>query len=916
MELRCCAPTRLLGEGIIDLGSVWESSNHQVNQKWIQLSLPSTTESVGFIKVGVIIIYKGDVETLELECKMLKQSNEHTPQIAAILEQQKAHYQFTIYSAFSLCAPDRRNAKPFNTFVKVTYCGLAGKTAVRHHDNNPVYNEEISMVEMFPNTNSTVCFEVCTHDGVTTKILGSAHLNMGWISHDGENGFLPTFGPSLLHMYGTLCLQQAEGPYNRGAILVSLKTTVPYNKQKVRAVNVKPVSPLLIDKLWVWEGFCIYCPVLDVSVIDSQFEGQCGVSITIGEMFNKYGEEKDDEGEFNAMLNEIRARRLNVLECELSKTDSCKSIDFSKGYHVLQLAARLPDFRFRIYRNNIVRRIVNGLGAAMEFVEEQINNDKSVYNDLIDILRKAVNEADSGMLYFLKSIDSEEPMGQNTDFDDKLLALQMQEIGNLRNKLSDRSSDNVLYSIKSNSVLTKKYVKMAVEEVKKIVDRLTALVNKNPHGWPDIIVWVCIGGVRVAYHRISPGDILFSSDYEQNGRLTGSMQTLYLKPFKCAKHQNSAACYCIIAKIELQFWMGLYIQYLAFEDSLPPGYKIKLKGYNIFLKANPMILECRVFIYSAKLRVGDTNPKTNVFARVHILDNVCETLYHLKSSLLTWNQVLKVRLETYTTQNKVSISPPELTVDVVESSTQGKECLVGRVNIRPTVDDRQSYEYAPKLRIFELYLCTEHVGEILMSAQLLQVPEKLLKTTSYTTSAEIREYANLNRDSKICSNLNEVEALPQSLLPHTKSYKIDIKWWGLRDLSVTKKPCVILEINNLTVKSNVLDKKENCNFPHEQSSYNFEAPLSESYCPPLSFRLYDCSTFGRTVFLGANVVKNPSKFLVKCISVTERERQLKGKRIKTSTFHQGFYYLVPNIEIEMSIFRKTAHKNQFKNVDV
>lgn len=55
----------------------------------------------------------------------------------------------------------------------------------------------------------------------------------------------------------------------------------------------------------------------------------------------------------------------------------------------------------------------------------------------------------------------------------------------------------------------------------------------------------------------------------------------------------------MITKIELQLWMGLYKQYYAFEDCLPEGYKIKLRGYNIFLKAISMV--CSLLLLDTKI---------------------------------------------------------------------------------------------------------------------------------------------------------------------------------------------------------------------------------------------------------------------------------------------------------------------------
>lgn len=117
---------------------------------------------------------------------------------------------------------------------------------------------------------------------------------------------------------------------------------------------------------------------------------------------------------------------------------------------------------------------------------------------------------------------------------------------------------------------------------------------------------------------------------------------------------------------------------------------------------------------------------------------------------------------------------------------------------------------------------------------------------------------------------------------------MDIYWWGLRDVNITRKPCVVLELDELTVKSEIIvDKKSNCNFQNGRTTHTFDCPLTELYSPPLNIRLYDSSTFGRTLFLGTNVVKNPNKYMVNWLSKNEREASLKSASIMSSDFYQG-----------------------------
>lgn len=118
--------------------------------------------------------------------------------------------------------------------------------------------------------------------------------------------------------------------------------------------------------------------------------------------------------------------------------------------------------------------------------------------------------------------------------------------------------------------------------------------------------------------------------------------------------------------------------------------------------------------------------------------------------------------------------------------------------------------------------------------------------------------------------------------------RVDIYWWGLRDVSVTRKPCVVLEIEDLALKSDIITEKRNsCNFPNGRSSQTFEAPFDQGHCPPLSLRLYDSSTFGRTMFYGTYVVKNPMKYYVNWLPKDEREESLRRASIMSSSFIEG-----------------------------
>ncbi|XP_013147386.1 PREDICTED: otoferlin-like, partial [Papilio polytes] len=304
MEPRCCAPPRLLGEASVDLGSIWLQTHHQVFHKWAQLCSPRDPAAgpVGFLKVDISIIYRGELQLLPVIASNVEE-REESLLLPIGSEQQRANFLITIYSAFGLpngthCHGDKRYGKPPSTFVKVAFCGLVAKTAIQQRSTQPMYCEQISMVELFPNMNQLIRFEVCAADGCFNKVLASTYLKLGQISHDGENGFLPTFGPSLLHMYGSACsntvgVTSEDGPFHRGALLISLKTIVPYYKQHIRATSVEPVGHIRPDNHWISGDYCVFCPLLEISMVDNDLVPKtCGVAISMGEV---YCEQRADE---------------------------------------------------------------------------------------------------------------------------------------------------------------------------------------------------------------------------------------------------------------------------------------------------------------------------------------------------------------------------------------------------------------------------------------------------------------------------------------------------------------------------------------------------------------------------------------------------------------------------------------------
>ncbi|XP_030019882.1 otoferlin isoform X2 [Manduca sexta] len=934
MEPRCCAPPRMVGEANIDLGTVWKQPHHQVFHKWAQLSVPRDPAAgvVGFLKVDISIVFRGDVRMMPV---MNEDNMEENLLLPSGSEQQRANYMITIHGAFGMPrGAGEKHGKLPSTFARVTFCGLMAKTAVQPRTCNPMYNEQISMVEMFPNMTHLINIDVCSGDGMS-RVLGSTRLSLEEISHDGENGFLPTFGPSLLQMYGPGNQGGDPGACYKGSLLVTLKTEVPYYQQAIRSTSVEPVAPIKNDCLWTWEDFCIFCPILEVSMLDRAIVGKlCGVAITIGQIAS---DDIEDE-EFLSMVHEISSRKLHytgsidVLKCR----PAYGYLDFTNSYPVLQQATRLPDLRFRMFRNNMVHGIVTDLEVALEDIERRLkNSDYSTPNDLIIALNKALDDAADNIVKYLDIIQDHIHASSSydlnrtcTELDQKQMALQKEEMEKVYRQITCRNiceftdNDDNLNTFKYKRICSlspRKRVKVLLSRTKSLAQDLKRFIFKVSDGSADIVVWLLNGGSRVAYTKIPASDIIFSDIPKQRGRFCGRLQTIYMKPLKCPKHSNSlnTSCFCSAGKIELLLWMGLYKQISAFETYVPTGYKIKVKENEMCLKATTVMLECRLFVYQAKLSSCVDNMFTHTFVRISVMNAVKETKLMQKSLAPVWNQLLKIYRMMFTSPERMASNPTVATVEVYDTDDSGNVDFIGRCDIQPVVDDRHDYEHAPKLQWLDIHRGSECTGQLLISAQLLQVPETLMKSTTYGPVEETY-YMSGTKDI-ITQDSEHLEPIPNNLVPHSSTYKVDVYWWGLRDVNVTRKPCVVLQIDELTIKSDIIiNKKSNVNFPNGRTSLKFEAILSDSYRPPLTIKLCDHSTFGRTLFLGTNVVKNPYKYLVKWLPESQRDSSLRSISITSSNFFPitPILYLKTN-KTSVKVSNQSLNsikKNSFKNV--
>ncbi|XP_035553353.2 LOW QUALITY PROTEIN: fer-1-like protein 6 [Canis lupus dingo] len=211
----------LIGSFKVDLGTVYNQPGHQFCDKWALLTDPGDirTGAKGYLKCDISVIGKGDVlksspKTPDAEEQIEK--NLLIPQ-GFPSERPWARFYVRLYKAEGL--PKMNSSIMANVtkafvgdskdlvdpFVEVSFAGQMGRTAVQKNCADPVWNEQVVFKEMFPPLCRRVKIQVWDEGSVNDVALATHFIDLKKISNeqDGDKGFLPTFGPAWINLYGS-----------------------------------------------------------------------------------------------------------------------------------------------------------------------------------------------------------------------------------------------------------------------------------------------------------------------------------------------------------------------------------------------------------------------------------------------------------------------------------------------------------------------------------------------------------------------------------------------------------------------------------------------------------------------------------------------------------------------------------------
>nr|CAD7193654.1 unnamed protein product [Timema douglasi] len=880
------------------------STDHQFYHKWALLTDPDDIAGgpKGYLKCDISVIGKGD--TVKVPQKSEKDEDDIEANLllpdGVPVERQRARFIVRVYRADGLPKMNSSivaNVKKAFTgefkdlvdpYVQVSFAGLTGKTSVKKHSYAPVWNEQLVFTEMFPPLCQRIKIQLRDNDPVNNTVIGTHFIDLKTISNDGEKGFLPTFGPTFIHLYGStrdyslidehsnLNTGLGEGVSYRARLLVAIRTEITDNIDLAPSeVEVEPTFPINETAYGKNEEFFMFTTVLDVTMIDKKLgDKPIYLEISIGNAGNTIDGHNQTTRELSDSDSDDNIEVVTTTEATWqSTTPPVKPMTNDHLYYYLpywdnkpcmHVRSIWPDYRRRMYNSNIIAKIVDKLEEGLSEVHSLMDLEDPGGERKLRVVLDEVHTSCARYSSIAKGNGSSAGMGK-TKLDKermKLCLREIEQIGNMARNLK--------------ALVTKHSFKERYKTAQTYLQKLRFLIEDPQHAMPDVFMWVISNSKRVAYQRILARDLIYSIVDEECGRDCAKVQTLFLK--LPGKKGIGPSGWSIQAKLQVYMWLGLLKHKKNFVNGLPKGYEVSHELRNAERpRAMPPstihyvekhTFQMRAHMYQARSLIGsDASGLSDPFARV-IVSEYCKTTQVIDETLSpTWDELLVFEeILIYGTKQEIKSEPPAIIIEIFDQD----KVLLEEAYSKP--------EFPPSLEWYELTRGPDHAGELLATFELLQ----LTQTTDEASLPALPE-AKLVAESGIGdSDTGPILPVPRGIRPTLAKYRIEVLFWGLRDLKrihllTVDKPRVDIECAGHILYSSVIQNaKKNPNFGTPVKFLELELPEQELYRPPLTIRAVDCRSFGRYTLVGTHMINSIHKYMY--VPMTKREREAEERK--------------------------------------
>ncbi|NWV74049.1 FR1L4 protein, partial [Dasyornis broadbenti] len=897
-----------IGTFKMDVGTVYSQPDHRFFHKWAVISDPTDTQAglKGFVKCNISVSARGDVvgfhptysrnqnEDIERNLLLPKRVPAERPWARVCIKLYRAEglpsMSAGILGGLSKIIGER---KVFvDPYVQVSFCGQQGETSVQTNTTEPEWNEQISFIEMFPPLSRKIKVQVLDDANVGDVAIATHYIDLQEISDPDRNGFNPTFGPAWVNLYGSpqnsalrdihkdLNEGMGEGIFYRGRMLMAITVEIfssPAEVEQPRevTVEVEELHPLPENVLGRKDEFLLFAAFFEATMMDSSLSSKpVSFEVSIGnygkseEVVSKgwqtveKGEVKEerqpllDAGSGGEMDTEILTPALAARNKSVTKSQRPEPMEYDKSYSCLPMTHEKPcvyvwsyweDHAWRLCISNWIVKLAERLEQGLDDVEKLLRRPKAKAEER---LREVLEEFVAGCRQYSLSTERKTMAHPNN-------------LDRCRTKYLLRNI--ILYAKQGLRVrrrLARDNVKEKVKETRRILAKLRFMAKEPQCTLPDVFIWMFSNNKRVAYARIPAQNILYSVVEEEKGKDCAKIQTVFMKV--PGLHTGE-----IFAKLEIYMWLGVTKYAKNCLAELPEEFKYlseseqEIAQLSVYSPPSRLsrddfsYFQLRAHLYQARgILPADDNGLSDPFARV-VFSTHCQTTRMLEETLSPmWNELLLFdQLIIDGKKEELKTETPIVIINLFSHNKFGSPEFLGQAFAVPQVKLVDEPYTKPVLQFFDFYRGTKAAGELIATFELIE-----LDYSGYLEDVEPKE-PNYLGDPRAGRFI-----IPEGIRPVLKEFRIEILFWGLRDLRRVNlfevdEPQVIIECAGKKVESEVIvSYKENPNFTEVVKYMDVELPEQVYLHPPLSIFVVEKRAFGRTVLVGSHVVSDVMKF--------------------------------------------------------
>uniref|UniRef100_A0A8D0ZFW5 Myoferlin n=1 Tax=Sus scrofa TaxID=9823 RepID=A0A8D0ZFW5_PIG len=529
----------LMGEFKIDVGFVYDEPGHAVMRKWLLLNDPEDTSSgaKGYMKVSMFVLGTGDEpppekrdrenDSDDVESNLLLPAGIALRWVTFLLKIYRAEdipqmddaFSQTVKEIFGGTADKKNLVDPF---VEVSFAGKKVCTNIIEKNANPEWNQVVNLQIKFPSVCEKIKLTIYDWDRLTKNdVVGTTYLYLSKIAASGgevedfsssgsgaasytantgetEVGFVPTFGPCYLNLYGSpreytgfpdpydeLNTGKGEGVAYRGRIFVELSTLLEKTPPDKKLEPISNDDLLVVEKYQRRRKYSLSAVFHSATMLQDVGEA-IQFEVSIGNYGNK----------FDTTCKPLASTTQYSRAIFDGKTDT--------GHSLLDNARSLTYCATRDLLSSVCLQWVH-------------HRTRSVY-----------------------TLPLTEGKANVTVLDTQIQKLRSRALSQIHEA-----------AVRMRSEATE--VKSTLAEIEDWLDKLMQLTEEPQNSMPDIIIWMIRGEKRLAYARIPAHQVLYSTSGENaSGKYCGKTQTIFLK---YPQEKNNGPK--VPVELRVNIWLGL-----------------------------------------------------------------------------------------------------------------------------------------------------------------------------------------------------------------------------------------------------------------------------------------------------------------------------------------------------------------------